>query len=218
MNYGVRIKPFWLESGTYGYMSGRKDFENVMRWGTAMSASEVLTTLLCILSTGKLDAIVSLVSGFTLGNTLSDDNWIKYQQTGSLADLFRFRSFAHGFSGLFSFNGGWLLAQYLSLPSVRKRWAPLVGGLFILIMNIKAYASGRSVNHFAHFMGMAQGFAVGTVMAFAQPKKVGVKFLKKHDKLLAIATPGLFLLVAFFAWMNVDEKLVTEFYGGEGWE
>ena len=213
--YGVRIKPFWLERGTYGYQTPHVDYENVMRWGTAMSATDVITTLLCILSTGKVDALVSLVSGIPLTLTLDHSNWEKFQQTGSLADLFHYESNLNGFSGIFSYNGGWLLAQYLFVPSSRKRWAPLVGGLFILIMNIWAYAKGALVNHFAHFMGMAQGFAVGAAMAFAQPKKVGLKFLQRHDKWLALATPGLYFLIAFFAWMNVDPALVEGFRRGD---
>ena len=215
--YGVRIKPFWLKKGTYGYQSDEPDMENVMRWGTAMSSVDVITTWLCILSTSKVDAVAALLSGFTLNQTLGGGNWIRYKVTGKLSDLFRYESYTNGFSGVFSYNGGWLLAQYLFAPSARNRWAPLVGGLFILMMNITAWWNEREVNHFAHFMGMAQGFVVGSAMAFARPKKVGVKFLQKHDKWLALAVPGLYFSVALIAWLNVPPELVKKFYGGGIW-
>ena len=204
--YGIRIKPFWLTKGTYGYYSYDPKDEKALIEMTIGSSTTLLANFIAALAVDVPGAFAILGLGIGTGMFLGHDNWWKFaygEEPGNknmtwierIKGLFNPRSEAHGFSGIFNVIAGYLAYNAIFDKDARKLWLPWVGAsgttfsnLFVLAMEKKGL---EHTNHYAHFGGFAYGFLYAWLInRFWRKKTHGVGFLRRHDGKITLLLLG----------------------------
>jgi hypothetical protein len=195
MVYGTRIKPFWLKAGTYGYYSSEPELEETETRKTIASGTVLLANWIAAFSVDKVDALLLLPFGFFADGFLKDENYefatttLGDMRTGKplsfterLSHLFKYRSEAHGFSGVYNVIAGYLAYQVVFN---KAGLMPIVGASGTMLGNVLAQMDEDDrlpVNHYAHYGGFTVGILFAFMLSFLKKSTNGVAFLHKYEK------------------------------------
>jgi hypothetical protein len=195
--YGTRVKPFWLEEGTYGYYSSLPELEKINEAKTIASGTVLIANWVAAFSVDKVDALLLLPLGVLLNRFLGDYNWLFFDKTlthpatgkpwtfaEKSAALLESRNKAHGFSGIFNVIAGYLAYQVVFNKSAR-RVMPILGASATMFSNIMAQIredSRSPINHYAHYGGYTMGVLFAFLLSFLKRSTNGLAFLVKYDK------------------------------------
>ena len=209
--YGIRIKPFWLKSGTYAYYSDDKEDEQMLIEQSISSGTVLIANTVAALAVDLPGALVIFVLGIIADFFVGEQNWWKftdkYDENLSWGErikgLFHFRQSAHGFSGVFNVLAGYLAYSVIFDKDARKIWLPWVGAIGTIYSNLKVLYEekkglGVPANHYAHFGGMVYGFLFAALIhRFWRKKTQGVGFLRRHDGKVTLLFLGLLFYMLF---------------------
>ena len=172
--YGIRIKPFWLEGGTYGYASPDPKDEALAIGETIGGGLLTLGNFIAALAVdvpGSLALVpFSIIASFFLHEDFTP------------------RRFSNGISGIFNIFAGYLAYNAAFDKNAQKVWLPLVGASGTMLSNLMALQEPEGeVNNFAHFVGYLQGFLFGwLVNRFWRKKTSGVAFIRRNDLIIML--------------------------------
>lgn len=215
-HYGIRIKPFWLESGTYGYQGMDKGQEKALISMSIKSTFLTLANTIAALSVSLPGTLGLIPFAFLTGGFLEYDNWLDLVYGGIHYDektrvqrpmtwperikgFFKYRRSAHGFSGVFNVIAGYLAYHAIFNKDARKIWLPLVGASGTMVGNLFALKDSESAptNQYAHFGGYAYGFLFASLVhRFLEKKTHGVGLIRRYDIPITI----IFLVIEFYQY------------------
>ena len=170
--YGVRIQPFWLTKGSYGYTSYDPNKEQERIDETVESFVDLFITFVSVLSVDATDLFFLLHAGIFADFFLGQKN------------KFQFQSYSHGTSGIANFLNGYLAYQVIFNPKARL-YLPIFSTVDTMYWNIKT-SDDKDINQFAHFGGYIAGFLFGGILNRVRTKVGGVEFIRRYDVVLTI--------------------------------
>ena len=170
--YGVKIQPFWLSTGSYGYSSYDPTKEQKRIEETKEGFIDLLITLASVLSVDARDLLFLVPTGIFADFFLDD------------RDTFQFKSYTHGTSGIANFLNGYLAYQVIFNPKARL-YLPIFSTVDTMYWNIKT-SDDKDINQFAHFGGYIAGFLFGGILNRVRTKVGGVEFIRRYDVVLTI--------------------------------
>ena len=170
--YGVKIQPFWLAKGSYGYSSydQTKEQENIE--DTKQGFIDLLITFASILSVDANDLFYLLPAGIFVDFFLDDRN------------KFQFKRYTHGISGIANFLNGYLAYQVIFNKKARL-YLPILSTCEQLYSTIKD-SDQTDINQFAHWGGYFAGFLFNGILNQLRVMVGGVGFLRRFDVILAV--------------------------------
>ena len=197
--YGIRIKPFWIESGTYGYMSQNPTKERTMVKETLGAAYETVMNTIAALSVDWKGTLALIPFAFVLNGFLDWRNWETFKDdqlpwTERVQALGKYHKAVHGLSGVYN-----IVAGYLAYHGIfEKGWLPIVTASKTMVANLTTLGESDS-NDYAHYGGFLYGFVFAALVNQLWRKQtVGIGFLRRHDILLT----G--VVVAVFLWEQIS--------------
>ena len=181
--YGVRIQPFWLTKGSYGYTSYDPNKEQERIDETVESFVDLFITFVSVLSVDATDLLFLLPAGICADFLLDNKN------------KFKFQSYSHGTSGIANFLNGYLAYQVIFNKKARL-YLPITctsERMFSNLMN----ANDDDLNQFAHFGGYIAGFLFNTILNQFKTSTGGIGVLRRNDMVLTILAITWFLAQRF---------------------
>ena len=170
--YGVKIQPFWLSTGSYGYSSYDPTKEQKRIEETKEGFIDLLITLASVLSVDARDLLFLLPAGIFVDFFLDDRN------------KFEFKSYTHGISGIANFLNGYLAYQVIFNKKARL-YLPILSTCDQLYGNFKD-SDQTDLNQFAHWGGYLAGFMFNGILNQVRAMVGGVGFVRRFDVILTI--------------------------------
>ena len=179
--YGVRIKPFWLAKGSYGYTTydPKKEQERIEE--TVESFVDLFITFVSVLSVDATDLLFLLPAGIFADFFLGQKN------------KFQFQSYSHGTSGIANFLNGYLAYQVIFNKKARL-YLPILSTCDQLYGNFKD-SDQTDLNQLAHWGGYLAGFMFNGILNQLRAMVGGVGFVRRFDLILTILAFAKFYII-----------------------
>ena len=134
--YGVRVQPFWIDEGTYGYSSPDPKDEEKMVEATVTGAIGFVNLCIASLAVDVPSGLAIVPIGVIIGRFLKQEKWETFANTyKKLPWVDRIKALftpsspwsEHGISGVMGVMAGYLGAQVVFDKDARKLWLPWGG-------------------------------------------------------------------------------------------